>query len=375
MKIHMSQDVFAEAVSWVSRFIPTRLAMPVLSGMIVKASDEGVVSLSSHGLEVSAHADIEADVEEPGEFLVNGRLLADISKALPNKKMVSLILDGSKISVECGLSKFSLPTMPMDDFPALPELPRCVGTVDADVWQEAVTQVTSAASTDDTLPILQSICIEINGEVITLNATDRYRLATREIKWTPEDPTLEARILVRASRLADIAKSLTTAGELQICFSDSEQTIGFSAGTRQNIVRLIGGEYPAVQGLFPQNPAGYAVVDRLELLDAIKRVGLVTDRNSSLKMSFTSEYVNINAGGMETAQAAEAVPLHFTSEEIEFSFNPLFIRESLAYINQPWVRISYTASPKPVVLCGQDEPDGPALDDFRVLLMPIRERR
>ena len=175
MKFSVDRDVLADAVAWTARAVPTRPPTPVLAGVRIEAERGGMVRLASFDYEVSAKAEFAAQVENEGVALVSGRLLREIANALPHKPVV-FSLDGTKVSVTCGASRFTLATMPVDQYPNLPELPEQSGTVDGKEFETAVVQVASAASRDETLPILTGVRVEIEGSNISLLATDRYRL-------------------------------------------------------------------------------------------------------------------------------------------------------------------------------------------------------
>src|SRR5690606_2582538 len=219
VKLRVERDVLAEAVAWTARSLPVRPPVPVLAGVRLEASSEGSLTLSTFAYDVSARSTVPAAVEEAGVVLVSGRLLADIAKALPAKP-VDLTLDGTKVVLRCGASRFTLLTMPVEDYPALPEMPDLSGTIDADVLTEAVAQVSIAASRDETLPLLTGVRVEIDGEKLTLMATDRYRLALRELSWHPSDPSFSTVALVRARTLSDVAKSLTSAGSVDVALGN-----------------------------------------------------------------------------------------------------------------------------------------------------------
>ena len=184
MKFRVERDVLADAVTWTARTLPTRPPAPVLAGVRIEADAVGTIGLSSFDYEVSARSEIPAEVVEPGTVLVSGRLLAEISRALPAKP-VDFAVEGNKVIVTCGASRFTLLTMPVEDYPALPAMPELSGTVSGDELTHAVAQVTVAASRDDTLPLLTGVRMEIDGDKVTLLATDRYRLAMRELTWSP----------------------------------------------------------------------------------------------------------------------------------------------------------------------------------------------
>ena len=373
MKLRVEHDVSADAVSWVARTIPSRPSLPVLAGMKIEADRDGSVALSSYDPDISSHAVIEAAVDEPGTTLVHGRLLSDFARALPNKP-IDMELKGAKLEVVCGSSHISMQSMPLEDYPSAPPMPEVSGIVDGALWQETVAQVVTAASSDDTLPLLVSVCIEIEGKTMSLMATDRYRLAVRDLTWEPANEDASHRILVRASRLSDIAKALGSVGKVELAIDNSGRTgmIGFSAAGRHNVARLIDGEYPQVRNLFPSEATGYAVIGRQEMLDAIKRARLVVEKNSAVRLSFSEGQVILEAGQGDNAQTSEALEATLHGEDIVMAFNPSFLQEGLGATSAPYVRLSFTSASKPAVLTAQPEIDGEDDQEFRLLLMPIR---
>ena len=373
MKLRVEHDVFADAVSWVARTIPSRPSLPVLAGMKIEADKDGVVALSSFDPDISSHAVITSAVDVPGTTLVHGRLLSDFARALPNKP-IDMELKGAKLEVVCGSSHISMQSMPLEDYPSPPPMPEVSGVVDGALWQETVAQVVTAASSDDTLPLLVSVCIEIEGKTMSLMATDRYRLAVRDLTWEPSNEDASHRILVRASRLSDIAKALGSVGKVELAIDNSGRTgmIGFSAAGRHNVARLIDGEYPQVRNLFPSEATGYAVIGRQEMLDAIKRARLVVEKNSAVRLSFSEGQVILEAGQGDNAQTSEALEATLHGEDIVMAFNPSFLQEGLGATSAPYVRLSFTSASKPAVLTAQPEIDGEDDQEFRLLLMPIR---
>lgn len=374
MKLRVERDVLADAVTWAARTIPSRPAIPVLAGIKLVASSEGTLQVSAYDPEMTSLVECEATVDEAGQTLVNGRILADICRSLPNRP-VDMTLNGSKLDLVCGNARFSLHAMMLDEYPALPETPEIIGTVDSAEWLEAVSQVSTAASHDETLPLLVSVCIEIDGENMTLLATDRYRLAVRELTWSPANPDVSDRILVRASRLTDIAKAYGSAGKINISVDElgGAKILGFDAVGRQNTTRLIDGDYPQVRSLFPKEVNGHAIVSRTEMLEAIKRSKIVVERNSAVRLSFSEGEVTVEAGqGGDNAQAKEVLQANLVGEDISMAFNPSYLQDSLSVTNAPYVRISFTHPTKPAVLSAQEELEGDDSLEFRVLLMPIR---
>ncbi|WP_300046915.1 DNA polymerase III subunit beta [Trueperella sp.] len=373
MKFSVDHKEFTDAVTWASRTIPSRPVQAVLAGIHIVADEDGTVTMGTRDADVSSQITINsANVIVAGEVLVNGKLLAEISRSLPDET-IEIEKDGGKFDISCGRSHFTLKTMATEDYSDLPPMPPVIGKVDGAQWEKAVSQVTIAASNDDTLPMLVSVCIEIEGDQISLMATDRYRLAIRDLTWAPAQPDFSTRILVRASRLLDVAKALGTVADVEISLQDEGMgaLIGFSAGDRQNTIQLIDGEYPQVRSLFPTEVNGHVELDRLEILDAIKRSRLVTEKNAAVRLSFSEGEVVMEAGQGDNAQVSEVLPATLEGEDIKMAFNPIFLQEGFAVINEPTVRLSFTHPTKPAVVTAQDK-DGNVEDDFRLLLMPIR---
>jgi DNA polymerase-3 subunit beta len=372
MKFSVDRDVLNDAVAWTARAVPHRPPVPVLAGVLIEADGAGTVKLSSFDYEVSARGEFAADVEDGGSVLVSGRLLREISNALPHKP-VKFELEGSKVTVTCGASRFSLATMPVDQYPALPTMPDTSGTVDGAELLAAAQQVQSAASRDETLPILTGVRMEIEGERISLLATDRYRLALRELSWKPGTPDISAIALVRAKTLTDTAKSLGS-GEVQLALSSGQgvDLIGFSAGGLVTTSLLMDGEYPQVRRLFPDTSAITAVVSTTELIEATRRVALVAERNAAVRLAFSEGEVVLDAGHTDDAQASEAIEATVEGGDITVAFNPGYLLDGLSALGAPYVRLGFTQDTKPVDFVGLDKPGGTIASEFRYLLVPIR---
>jgi len=372
VKFRVERDVLAEAVTWAARGLPTRPPVPVLAGVLLEADGAGTLTLSAFDYEVSARVSVAADVGEGGTVLVSGRLLADISRNLPAKP-VDVVTDGAKVTVTCGASRFTLLTMPVQDYPALPAMPQ--GTVAGDVFTLAVAQVTTAAGRDDTLPILTGVRVEIEGSTITLLATDRYRLAMRTLTWNPDAADASAVALVPARTLSDTARALGASADVQIALGRTgggEGLIGFEAGQRRTTSRLLDGEYPKVTSIFPTTTETAAVLTTASLVEAVKRVALVAERNTPVRLKFTDGQLTIEAGQGEDAQASEAIEASLTGADIEIAFNPQYLLDGLGALHQPWAKFAFTQATKPALLTGQDDADAATDDSFRYVLMPVR---
>lgn len=372
MKIRVERDVLAEAVAWAARSLPARPPVPVLAGLLLEAEGSSL-RMSGFDYEVSARVEIEAEVLEGGRALVSGRLLADIAKALPSRP-VELATDGpagQRVAVTCGSSRFQLLTLPDEDYPTLPDMPGVAGTVRGDAFATAVAQVAVAAGRDDTLPVLTGVRVEIESDVITLAATDRYRLAVRELTWSPEQSGLSAVALIPARTLSETARALSGGERVVVALATGgtgEGLIGFDGGGRRTTTRLLDGEFPKYRSLLPSESAAVASVDTAPFVDAVKRVALVAERNTPVRLSFSSGQVTLEAGSGDDASASETLDATLEGDDVAVAFNPGYLLDGLGAIGAPVAQLSFTAPQRPAMLTGVADSGS----DFRYMLMPVR---
>jgi DNA polymerase III subunit beta len=372
VKFQVERDPLADAVAWTARALPARPTAPVLAGMRLQAGDE--LTLSTFDYEVSAQATIPVTADEPGTVLVSGRLLAEIVRSLPAKP-VDLTTDGTRTTVQCGSAKFTLMLLPAEEYPTLPGMPDTTGTVGADTFASSISQVAIAAGKDDTLPALTGIRMEINDDALTLIATDRYRLAIRELRWTPVVPGLNTAVLIPARVLGDTARALTGGAEVSVALATSEGNpgegiIGFEGAGRRTTTRLLSGEYPRIQQLLPTEYSAVAELPAAPLADAVKRVALVAERNTPVRLTFSASEVLLEAGTGDEAQASEAIGASFDGEEMQIAFNPQYLLDGIGAVDSDVARISFTTPTRPAVITGKSEGEG--TPDYRYVLMPIR---
>jgi DNA polymerase-3 subunit beta len=374
MKFSIERDVLADAVAWTAKALPQRPPVPVLGGVLLNL-DGSQLSVSGFDYEVSTQVDLEVNATTAGRTLVSGRLLADITRALPAHP-VDISVDGPRVLISCGNARFSLPTMPVEDYPTLPQMPAAVGTVASDVFAAAVAQVAIAAGRDDTLPMLTGVRLEIEGERLTLAATDRYRLAVRELGWKPEKPGLSHAVLVPARTLLDAARTLTSGPELTLALSSAEAgegMMGFGGTARRTTTRLLDAEFPKYQSLWPASYSARSEIPTPAFVEAVKRVALVADRGTPVRLEFAEGGATLSAGGDDEGRAEEQIPVSFEGDPITIAFNPTFLLDGLNAIDSDVARISFTESSKPAVLSGKTNGDDDADSvDYRYLIMPVR---
>jgi DNA polymerase-3 subunit beta len=344
-----------------------------LLGIVIDATGSNV-ELSGSDLETSSKANFAAQIIEAGKVLVSGKLLVEITRSLPNKP-ITITLDGTRVLVTSGSAKFTLPTLSINEYPNLPELPESTGVVASDTFATAVAQVAIAAGRDDSLPTLTGVHVEVNENTVTLAATDRYRLAVREMQWQPSKPGVETTALLRARTLADAAKSLTTSKEVSLSLGSAatnDRLAGFAGEGKTMTSRMLDGTFPPYRHLLPQDITTTAIVEVAPLLDSVRRVALVTDKTVPLRLEFTNGSLSLEAGAGEEAQATESIEILLTGEDISIAFNPVFLADGLNAVGTPYVQISFTGSNKPAILMGRATQNGAAIENYRYLLMPMR---
>lgn len=376
MMFRIERDVLAEAVAWTARSLPARPSVPVLAGMRLEVTEDQHLKLSGFDYEVSAEVTLDLHTGEAGVVLVSGKLLAEITRALPAQP-VDFVVEGAKAVVTCGSARFTLLTMPVEDYPSLPTIPPAAGHVGADVFAAAVGQVAVAAGRDDTLPMLTGVRMEIEGDTVTLAATDRYRLAVRELKWHPGQPDFSAIAMIPGKTLADTAKALGSSGaEVEIALSSAggtgEGMIGFTSGGRRTTTRLLDPEFPKYRSLLPTEFSAKADLATGPFVEAVKRVALVAERNTPVRMAFRGGEVVLEAGSGDEAQAVEVLPVEFDGDDINIAFNHQFLLEGLGAIDSDVARLQMTTSTKPAILTGGKPVDDGGIPDYRYLIMPIR---
>jgi DNA polymerase-3 subunit beta len=375
VKFRVERDALADAVAWTARSLPARPAVPVLAGVHLSAGGAGAaeqsLSVSGFDYEVSTQVDVDVNVITAGQALVSGRLLADITRSLPPHP-VDVSVDGSRVIIACGSSRFTLPTMPIEDYPRLPAMPATAGTVPGSLFAQAVAQVAIAAGKDDTLPMLTGVRMEIDGERLTLAATDRYRLAVRELAWHPGDPSAEpAQVLVPARTLAEAAKSLTGTADVTVALAGGgtgEGIIGFAGTTRRTTTRLLDAQFPPYRTLLPSEFNVTAEVAVPALIDAVKRVSLVADRGAAVRLEFSAGTLRLSAGGEDEGRAEEQLEAELDGDDITVGFNAGFLLDGLAAVESGIARLQFTQPTKPAVICSA----GTDAAAYTYLIMPVR---
>lgn len=386
VSFRVAREDLVTAVAWVARNLPTKPTQPVLRAMLITADDEGL-ELAGYDYDVSTRVRLSAEVSQPGRIAVAGKLLSEITGSLPNKP-VDFRIDGSKAFVTCGSSRFELPLIPLDDYPMLPKLPAGTGSINAKLFTEAVSQVASAAGKDDSLPMLTGVSMEIVGNQINLAATDRFRLALRTFEWEANDPELNVKLLIPARTLLDNARSLDSGlnDSIDIAVGTGDQVgreglFGIHTDNRETTTRLLDADFPNIAPLLPKEHTAIASVEIAPLVDAIRRVSLVAERNAQIVLHFSEGQVILTAGATEAGHAEETLPCAFTGKELTIAFNPGYLKDGLSVVPTSRAVFGFTEPSRPAIMIPEPEEMPSANENgifqtpdtyFTYLLMPVR---
>ncbi|HEX2030683.1 MAG TPA: DNA polymerase III subunit beta [Actinomycetota bacterium] len=361
MKFRCDRDVLAEALATVQRGVSTRPGIPALTGVLISAGPEGLL-LTTTDLEVTTQVQVPVEVAAEGTALVPARLIADMVKSLP-PDAVELDTDGSQARVVCRSFEGTLRCLPAEDFPAFREPEGTTVTVAADAFAEGAGQVARAASRDEARPVLTGVLLEANREGLTLVATDSYRLAVRELAATGEG---EATALVPERALTEAARAAAgeEKGQVQLVLGDAQAA--FRAGPLRLTSRLIDEQFPNYRQLLPEPGANRLVASRQELLEAVRRVGLLARESSPVRLELNALGVRLTSSSPDLGGAVEAVEASYEGEELTAAFNPAYLGDGLAGVVGDRVEIEFRDGLKPAVVHGTGG------GEFTYLVMPVR---
>ncbi|MEU9476306.1 DNA polymerase III subunit beta [Streptomyces sp. NPDC048191] len=371
MEFRIARGEFAEAVAWAARALPGRTPVPVLGGLLLTAQ-AGRLTVSGSDFETAARAGADAEVTAAGRVLVLGRRLLDICRVLPEGP-VSCALEGTRFTVEADGTRFGMSTLPREEYPASPKAPAGYGAVDAAAFATAVGQVAVAAGRDDTLPVLTGIQLRLEGDEMTLSASDRYRYAVRRLEWKPQGGQGGAvEVLLPARRLLETARSLARCGTLRLGLDPAAGAgggvAGFEGAGRRVVLRRLEGRLPGYGSLFELTGAAVAEAESGALTEAVRRVAVVAEANSPVRLEFAGDRVLVRAGfGEDVAQQRVPAALRGAGE-VTVAFNGAYLLDALASYEQGRLRMEILGAGQRVLLT-----DGASDPAHQHLLMSVKQ--
>ena len=361
MKFRCDRDALSEALQIVQRGVSSRPGIPALTGVLLEAEEGGELTLTTTDLEVSARLSIDVQVQESGAALVPARLLGDTVKSLSDAP-VEFEADRAQAQIRCAAYEGALRLLPAEDFPGLQEPAGTRVTVEAGALAEAVGQVARGASRDEARPVLTGVLVEINREGVVMAATDSYRLAVREFVASADG---EGRAIVPERALSEAGRAAATDEKAQVEIRVDESQVSFRVGRLNLTSRLIEGEFPNFRQLLPETHESRLIVSRQQLLDAVRRVGLLARDTTPVRLEFNALGVKLSSSSPDLGQAVETVEARYEGEDLTVAFNPQYLIDGLTASVGESVRLDVRDGLKPGVVRGES-------DEFTYLVMPVR---
>ena len=363
MKITCSREELTQKLAIVSRGVSTRTAVQILGGILLNA-EGGQLTLAATDMELSLRASLEAQVEGEGSVVVPGRLLVELARLLPDTDvMIEQRADEGVIHVSSGSFESRLNTFTAEDFPRLPDAESLERhTVDRDALLETISRVGRSASRDESRPVLTGVLVRFEPGKLVMAATDSYRLSVKETPLDGSVPELEA--IVPARALAELAR--IGQGAEQIELGVHENQVVFGVDGVWLTTRRIDGQFPNYRQLIPESFDHEVPLPRDEVLDVVRRIAVMAQRNSPLRLRFAEGQLTVSARTQDVGEAEESLPVPFSGEPLEIGFNAEFLRDGIESVTGETIRFRLISPLRPCVLQAE------GADDFLYLIMPIR---
>ena len=364
MRLITTKQALVDCLGIVSKAVSSRTSIQVLSGVLIQAGEDGIV-LSATDMEISIRAPLAGKVERPGSLVVPARIAADVARSLPVGDVTLEQSPGeTQVEITAAGSVFDLHSLPAADFP---QLPTCVGerfAVDRRAFVETVDHVAPSASRDETRPVLTGVLIQFASDSVRMVATDSYRLSVKE---TPLQSSVAAsvEVIIPARTLLELSRIAAGSSDDTISILPTENQILFEVAGISLVSRLIDGQFPNYKQLIPDTFDHEVGVDHDELLEAVRRVGLLAQKNTPLRLRFADNSLSVSAESQDVGKAKETIPVQYDGEELEIGFNPEFLEAGVASVKEPVVYLRFISPLRPGLVKGVEE-------DFLYLVMPIR---
>jgi DNA polymerase III subunit beta len=365
MRVVCQKDALAEKLQVVGRGVSTRTTVQILAGILLRAAG-GRLQLSATDMEISVRDSLKAQVEEEGAVVVPGRLLVDIVRLLPAGDVtLEHRADEGVARLTCGAASYSLNTYGPEDFPRLPEIdPESAFAVERTAFLDTIGRVGRSASRDESRPVLTGILVRFEGDKLVMAATDSYRLSVKETTLA-NGPGQELEAIVPARALQELARVGQSAERETIQVGVQENQIVFGVDGVWLTARRIDGQFPNYRQLLPEQFEAEVQLPREELLDVVRRTGLLAQRKSPLRLRFEEGELTVSAQTQDVGEARESLPISYGGEAMEIGFNAEFLRDGLESVTDETARLKLISPLRPGLLHGES-------DDFLYLIMPIR---
>jgi DNA polymerase-3 subunit beta len=364
MKITTTRQSLLDALLVVSRAVSARAALQALSGILI--TTDGGARLRATDMELGLEVGLEGEVDGSGSIVLPGRLLVEVARSLPDGSVTLALREAERdVEITAASSRFHIRTLSADDFPRFPESEGEAVQLPSIPLRDTINRVARAASRDEARPVLTGVLVTVEGDEMTMVATDSYRLAVKRTKLEASIPErVEANIPARALR--ELARLIEAGGEEAVHVWLTRNQAIFRIGQVSLSSRLIDGQFPNHSQLLPESYEHEVKLPRSELLEVTRRVSQLAQRNAALRLSFSEGELVVSAETPDLGDAREAIPAPYSGDLLEIGFNPEFVRDGLESIDSDEVILKLISPLRPGLL----EPAGD--DDFRYLVMPIR---
>jgi DNA polymerase-3 subunit beta len=365
MRITCGKEEFTEKLLVVGRGVSTRTTVQILAGIMLRAAG-GKLYLNATDMEISLRVSLDANVEEEGTLVVPGRLLVDIVRLLPAGEVTLEARPEDGVArLTCGSASYSLNTYGAEDFPRLPEIdPKSAFTVEREAFLDTIARVGRSASRDESRPVLTGVLVRFEGGKVVMAATDSYRLSVKETQLE-QGPPHELEAIVPARALAELTRIGQGVESPTLDVGVQENQVVFGADGVWLTARRIDGQFPNYRQLLPEQFEAEVQLPREELLDVVRRTGLLAQRKSPLRLRFEDGELTVSAQTQDVGEARESLPVGYAGEPIEIGFNAEFLRDGLESVTDETVRLKLISPLRPGLIHGES-------DDFLYLIMPIR---
>src|SRR5919206_2144109 len=336
MKVTCSREELTQKLGVVSRGVSTRTAVQILGGILLSA-EAGRLMLAATDMELSLRASLEAEVEGEGAVVVPGRLLVELTRLLPDADVsIEQRADEGIIHVRSGSFESRLNTYTAEDFPRLPDVESLERhAVDRDALLETIARVSRSASRDESRPVLTGVLVRFEPGKLVMAATDSYRLSVKETALEGTVPELEA--IVPARALGELTRVAQAADRVELGVHENQVVFGVD-GTWLT-TRRIDGQFPNYKQLIPESFEHEVALPREEVLDVVRRIAVMAQRNSPLRLRFAEGELTVSARTQDVGEAEESLPVSFAGETLEIGFNAEFLRDGIESVTGETVRM------------------------------------
>ena len=370
MKCTVSPSALSAAMSLVSRAVSARSTLPVLGNVLLETTETGV-RVTATNLDLTIAADVPATVLTEGRTSVPARLLSEYVSSLAEAPC-TLELDPATqvLKLSCGIHRTNLHGIDAVEFPPLPAREAAASVeVDAAKLEGAITQTVMAASSDEASPVLTGVLLAVDGDRLTLAATDRHRLAvkTLEVKVKGDLPKGGA-VIVPARHLGEVARAITPQRKtVEVTFSDARNQIFFSLGDVVVSSRLIEGNYPNYAQVIPAESTTTVNLPTQALLREAKTASvLARDAANPVRLRVGEGTLTLVAQTAEVGDDEAPLTASVKGDDVQIAFNARYMLDALQVVDSDEVQLSFNGALQPGVI----RPAG--RDDYLCIIMPVR---